>query len=215
MNFKNKIKKKFKNKIRLMLIRILEPPKNPDPYFSKDIFKDKKYKIGEYTYGTPNVIFENENANLIIGKFCSIALNVTIFLGGNHRTDWITTYPFNVLSDFFPSASNIVGHPATKGDVVIGNDVWIGRDVIIMSGVSIGNGAVIAAGTIVSKNVGAYEIWGGNPGKLIKKRFDENTIIKLQEVEWWNWDIIKIEQNVTNLCSNNLDFLSNITGTKL
>ena len=174
------------------------------PFFTKDIFKDKKYKIGEFTYGTPTVLFENDEANLYIGNFCSIADNVTIFLGGNHRPDWISTYPFSVLTDLFPEASGITGHPATKGDVVIANDVWIGRDVIIMSGVKIGNGAVIAAGSVVSKDIGDYEIWGGNPSRFIKKRFTDDKIDYLKKTEWWNWEITRIEENITIICSENV-----------
>ena len=200
-----KIIKKIVSKIK----SYINPPKQPLPYFTKDIFKDKKYKIGEYTYGNPSVLFENEEANLTIGKFCSIADGVIIFLGGNHRTDWITTYPFNVLTSYFPEGKGIEGHPATKGDVTIGNDVWIGLNVTIMSGVSIGDGAVIAAGSIVSKNIGDYEVWGGNPSRLLKKRFDDYKIKELQDLKWWNWDISVITENVDILCSNNIDVLKN------
>lgn len=207
---------KIINKIISKIKYLINPPKQSLPYFTKDIFKDKKYKIGEYTYGNPNVIFENEEANLTIGKFCSIADGVTIFLGGNHRTDWITTYPFNVLTTYFPEGKDIKGHPATKGNVTIGNDVWIGLNVTIMSGVSIGDGAVIAAGSVVSKNIGDYEIWGGNPSRLLKKRFDENKIKKLQDLEWWDWDIQAIRENISYLCSDNLSLfkMSKLEHTK-
>jgi acetyltransferase-like isoleucine patch superfamily enzyme len=198
-----KIIKKLKSKI----LFLLSEPKKELPFFTKDIFITKKYLIGDYTYGHPVVLFENDDSNLIIGKFCSIADNVTIFLGGNHRTDWTSTYPFNVLNTYFPEAKNIIGHPATKGNVVIGNDVWIGRNVIIMSGITIADGAVIAAGSVVIKNVGNYEIWGGNPARLLKKRFDTNTIIKLKNLEWWNWEITKIKENIEFLCSENTDLL--------
>lgn len=173
-------------------------------FFTKDYFEGKKFKIGEYTYGKPIVIFENEEANLSIGKFCSIADNVIIFLGGNHRTDWISTYPFNVLTYHFPEGKNILGHPATKGDVIIGNDVWIGLNVTIMSGVTIGDGAVIAAGSVVIKDVGAYEIWGGNPSRFLKSRFDENTIVSLKQLKWWDWEISKIKENLSFLCSTQI-----------
>jgi len=180
------------------------------PFFTKDIFCKKKFKIGDYTYGKPIILFENEESNLIIGKFCSIADNVTIFLGGNHRTDWITTYPFNALENIFPEYITIEGHPSTKGDVIIGNDVWIGRNVIIMSGVSIGDGAVIAAGSVVSKNIGNYEIWGGNPSRLLKMRFCDETIQKLQNLKWWDWEISIIKENIPLLCSDKIDFLNKL-----
>lgn len=180
------------------------------PFFTQDVFKNKKYEIGEFTYGNPTILFENENANLIIGKFCSIANEVKIFLGGNHKTEWISTYPFSAFPNIFPKAVNIIGHPASKGNVCIGNDVWIGHGVIILSGVTIGNGAVIAAGSVVSKDVGNYEIWGGNPAKFIKKRFDDQSIEKLLKMKWWDLDISEVEKLIPILCSNNLEFLKDI-----
>jgi acetyltransferase-like isoleucine patch superfamily enzyme len=178
------------------------------PFFTKDIFSDKKFQIGEYTYGRPNILFENEDANLFIGKYCSIAEGVTIFLGGNHRTDWISTYPFNALPGYFPESQNIKGHPATKGDVKIGNDVWIGFGVTIMSGITIGNGAVIGAKSVITKNIAPYEIWGGNPAKLIKKRFKDEKITQLENIKWWDWNQNRINENIKNLQSDNsLDLL--------
>ncbi len=189
--------------------KIFIPPKPGLPFFTKDVFKNNEFQIGDFTYGNPNVIFENDEAKLTIGKFCSIAEEVTIFLGGNHRIDWISTYPFNALNNYFPEAVGISGHPATKGNVTIGNDVWIGRGVTIMSGVTIGNGAVIAAGSVVSKNIGDYEVWGGNPSTLLKKRFNDDEIAILQKLEWWHWDVADIKNNVSVLCSSNINFLNN------
>ncbi len=173
-------------------------------FYTKDFFVGSKFIIGDFTYGKPSIIYQHEDANLIIGKFCSISSEVVIFLGGNHKTEWITTYPFNALNEDFPSAKNIKGHPATKGNVEIGNDVWIGRDVTIMSGITIGNGAVIAAGSVVTKNINAYEIWGGNPARLIRQRFTNEQIAKLQAMQWWNWDLEKIRKEVNYLCSENI-----------
>src|SRR6476620_9386649 len=82
----------------------------PEPFYTKDIFANEKFIIGEYTYGKPKVIYQNDEANLIIGKFCSISSGVVIFLGGNHRTDWITTFPFNAIPNDFHEARNIKGH---------------------------------------------------------------------------------------------------------
>ncbi|TBN03704.1 CatB-related O-acetyltransferase [Hyunsoonleella flava] len=200
--------------LKRLLKKLLKPfvnknEKGTPSVFTKDILKNSKFHIGEYTYGKPSVLFENDDVNLTIGKFCSIAQNVTIFLGGNHRTDWVTTYPFSVLNSDFPKGKNISGHPATNGDVIIGNDVWIGRNATIMSGVKIGNGAVIGAGAVVTKNVGDYEVWAGNPSVFIKKRFDDRTIEYLLNLEWWHWDIAKINENLHLLCSTNIEVLKN------
>jgi acetyltransferase-like isoleucine patch superfamily enzyme len=174
------------------------------PFFTKDILVGAPYHIGDYTYGTPKVLFDKSGAHLTIGKFCSISVGVEIFLGGNHRIDWISTYPFNSLPKYFPEGSSIQGHPATKGAVTIGNDVWIGKNATIMSGITIGDGVVIAANAVVVRDIGDYEVWGGNPARFIKKRFDDATIEKLKAEKWWDWDIDKIKSNLDKLCSNEL-----------
>lgn len=173
--------------------------------YTKDIFKQSDYSIGEYTYGKPTVFDWKEGTTLIIGRFCSIAGDVKIFLGGNHRTDWVTTYPFNILYENFPNAIEIKGHPVTNGNVTIGNDVWIGMGATIMSGVSIGDGAVIGANAIVTKNINPYEVVIGNPGIVIRKRFDDEAIRSLVEISWWNWTIHKINQELPFLCDEKID----------
>lgn len=162
-------------------------------------------QVGKYTYGQTNIYWKNDNAKLTIGNFCSIANDVKIYLGGNHRTDWVSTYPFgHIYQDIF-NTFNGIGHPATKGDIIIGNDVWIGYNVTIMSGVTIGDGAVIANNSHVVKNVEAYSLTGGNPAKVIKYRFSEEQIKKLLEIKWWYWDDEKINKFVPLLCNNNID----------
>jgi len=161
--------------------------------------------FGKYTYGKPTVYSWNEGAKLIVGNFCSIADNVKIYLGGNHRTDWVTTYPFGHIYKNKFNKFNGVGHPVSKGDVIIGNDVWIGSNVVIMSGVTIGDGVVIANNSHVVKNAEPYTIIGGNPAKLLKYRFTPEQIKELLEIKWWNWDDDKINQYTPLLCNNNID----------
>lgn len=144
------------------------------------------------TYGNPKILFEND-ANLEIGKFCSIADNVTIILGGEHKIDTLSSFPFSLQKNRF-----------SKGDVIIGNDVWIGYGATILSGVTIGDGAVIAANAVVTKNVEPYAIVGGVPAKTIKYRFDEKTINKLLKLKWWNLDIPTIYKNRHLLNDTNL-----------
>ena len=143
--------------------------------------------IGRFTYGMEHLSVREwgDGAALDVGGFCSIASSVTIFLGGNHRVDWTTTYPFGHLYPDELGGKGIKGHPATNGDVVIGNDVWIGHGATIMSGVTIGDGAVIAANAQVVKDVAPYEIVGGNPAKHLKFRFDEPIRAALLRLQWW------------------------------
>lgn len=161
--------------------------------------------VGKYTYGTPNVHYTNKDVKLIIGNFCSIAPNVNIFLCGNHRTDWVTTYPFGHIHHSPFNNFKGVGHPSPKGDVIIGNDVWIASNVSIMSGVTIGDGAVIANSSHVVKDVEPYSIVGGNPAKIIKYRFTPEQTEKLLEIKWWFWDDAKINEFTPLLCNNNID----------
>jgi acetyltransferase-like isoleucine patch superfamily enzyme len=161
--------------------------------------------IGKYTYGTPIIHWSNNNVVLTIGNFCSVASNVNIYLGGNHRTDWVTTYPFGHINTHIFNIFNGTGHPSTKGDVIIGNDVWISTNVTIMSGVTIGDDAVIANNSHVIKNVEPYSLVGGNPAKLIKYRFTEEQIKNLLIIKWWNWEDNKINDNTDLLCNIDID----------
>jgi len=179
-------------------------------FYTRDLV-DKKYQIGDYTYGNPKVYDWEDGSNLIIGKYTSIADEVAILLGGNHRVDWVSTYPFPALPHYWPEADQIKGHPSSKGDVIIGNDVWVGYRSIILSGVKVGDGAVIAAGSVVVKDVPAYAIVAGNPAKIVKYRFPKRQIKKLLKIKWWDWGEADVHKRIHKICSNNLkDFLSNV-----
>jgi acetyltransferase-like isoleucine patch superfamily enzyme len=184
--------------------------------YTRDILKGKYFEIGEYTYGIPNVS-PSLGSRLRIGKFCAIPWDVSIELRGDHRMSHVTTYPFHVFADDWPGARNLreedVG-AVSKGDVIIGNDVWFGFGVTILSGVKIGDGAAIGAKSVVTKDVAPYSIVAGNPARVIGKRFDDETIRKLLEIRWWDWPIEKINNNVHIICSDNVDELIRVSGTK-
>ena len=116
-------------------------------------------------------------------------------MGGNHRTDWVTTYPFGHINQHIFNNFNGQGHPATKGDVVIGNDVWIGQNVSLRPGVTIGDGAIVGGGSVIVKDVPPFAIVGGNPTKVIRYRFTPEQIEKLLIIKWWNWSEDKIKRN--------------------
>jgi acetyltransferase-like isoleucine patch superfamily enzyme len=160
------------------------------------------YEVGEYTYGAPKVVFPD--GRLKIGKFCSIGWEVIIFLGGNHRVDWISTYPFH-SSKGWPEVEGLDKFIFGKGDVTIGNDVWIGSNVIIMSGITIGDGAVIGTGSVVTDGVKPYTIVAGNPARAVKQRFTDEQIAGLLEIKWWDWPVDKIRENIPVLCSGNVE----------
>lgn len=149
-----------------------------------------KVKIGDYSYISHNC----EISRCEIGKFTSIGPLVKIGLG-QHPLNFVSTHPaFYSLNKPFPTFANESNFSEYE-KVEIGNDVWIGTRVIINDGVRIGDGAVIAAGAIVTKDVEPYCIVGGIPAKILKYRFDENTINKLLEIKWWEFDINWLKKN--------------------
>jgi acetyltransferase-like isoleucine patch superfamily enzyme len=171
----------------------------------------ERFQIGRGTYGEPTVLDWESPAKLRMGAYCSIGDKVTILLGGNHRIDWVTTYPF---MEFRESAEHIQGHPQTKGDVVIGNDVWIGYGASILSGVNIGNGAVIGAFAVVASNVPAYGIVAGNPAKLIRKRFPDSDIELLEKLAWWDWPEAMLDEAMPLILSSNLAGLADFAAKR-
>ena len=184
-------------------------PLHQHEFVNKTLKRDK-IKIGKHTRltesGSENtrdamVLFweqtsvADEKSNLVIGSFCSIATNVRIFLGGNHKSQRPSTWIY--VEDDIPAIES-------NGDVVIGNDVWIGFGATIMSGVTIGDGAIIAANALVAKDVPPYAIVGGNPAKVIKYRFTEEQIGRLMKIQWWDWEESLITQNTRLLFNSDL-----------
>ena len=129
-------------------------------------------------------------------------------MAGNqgHKYDWISSFPFFYMSEFDVFSKSQDGFQKA-GDTVVGNDVWIGSEAMIMPGVQIGDGAVIGSRALVTKDVEPYSIVGGNPAKLIKKRFSDDDIQKLQEMKWWEWDEETLFEAMPILCSNKIDLL--------
>lgn len=188
----------------LRIWRKMFPKPDPEPYFLKLNHTYEDFQVGEWSYGKPLIkqFGEREPATLHVGNFCSIARGVTILLGGNHRTDLVTSYPFSVV---FSEADAYPGHPTSRGDVYIGHDVWIGWGTLILSGVTIGNGAVIGAGSVVTRNVPPYAIVAGNPAQVIRYRFSQSQIEELQRIAWWDWPLDRIKAAWPLLLSSDIE----------
>lgn len=137
-----------------------------------------------------------------IGKFCEISWGVSIG-GDNHN------YKLPSIHHFYWSTKFGFGEDETKSgpqffnkiiseECTIGNDVWIGCGVTVNRKTNVGNGAILAAGTVVTKDVPPYAIVGGVPARIIKFRFDKDTIDRLQKIQWWNWpkEILKKHKNL-------------------
>lgn len=164
------------------------------------------YSIGIGTYGIPIVRDWHEGTTLSIGAYTSIAKDVYIFLGGHHRTDWISCFPFPA---FVEEAAHIQDYGGSRGDVIIGNDVWLAHGCTILSGVTVGDGAVVAARSVVTRSVEPYQIVAGNPAKPIGWRFDEKTRLALLASRWWSWPEEEVRAISVLLCSDHIDkFLS-------
>ncbi len=161
-----------------------------------------QYQVGVGTYGVPIVHDWQEGTTLRIGSYTSIAEQVEIFLGGHHRTEWLSTYPFPAL---IPEASGIQGYAVSRGDVLIGSDVWLCSNAVILSGVTVGHGAVVAAGAVVSRDVAPYSVVAGNPARHIRWRFPEATRQALLEAAWWDWPEQEVRSVSQLLCSEQID----------
>ena len=174
---------------------------------------DSRISIGRFTYGNPAFKLWGKEDFIEIGSYCSIAENVTIFGGGEHNTDWVTTFPLRLA--YGDSLGGKDGHPATKGKTRIGNDVWIGFGATILSGVTINDGAVIGACSLVSKDVLPYAIVGGNPARLLKFRFTQEQIQELLKIRWWTWPHSRIIKYMSLLSSKNIDrFIDTVNANK-
>ncbi|MEM8486789.1 MAG: Vat family streptogramin A O-acetyltransferase [Bacteroidota bacterium] len=201
-------------------------PTNPHPMkgfdqicYIKNTVSNPQIEIGDYTYyDDPESAEQFENNvlylfpfigdRLIIGKFCALARGVKFIMNGaNHKMDGFSTYPFYIFGEGWEKATPEPGTLPNKGNTVIGNDVWIGYDTLIMPGVTIGDGAIIASRSVVTTDVPAYAIAGGNPAKVIRLRFPEDTITTLLSIAWWNWDIKKITRNLEAITKADLRML--------
>lgn len=192
--------------------------------FIKNVVKAPNIIIGDYTYYDDSddpTGFEHNNVlfnypefgdRLIIGKFCAIASGTKFIMGAaNHRISSITTYPFNVFGGVWKEKTpDHLSQLPFKGDIIVGNDVWIGRESRIMPGVKIGDGSIVDAYSVVTKDVPPYSVIGGNPARLIKRRFEDDLIKMLLKLRWWDFDAEKLVKFLPVLCDPDLDKVKRI-----
>lgn len=194
--------------------------------YLKNVVTNANIEIGDYTmyndFVQDPLDFEKNNVlyhypinkdKLKIGKFCSIACGAKfLFTSANHKMRSLSTYPFPIFfEEWGLDVKNICDAWDNKGDIVIGNDVWIGYEAVILSGVTIGDGAIIGSRAVVTKDVEPYTIVGGVPAKSIRKRFDDKTILKLENIRWWNWDEKQIRKGIQAIQSGNIIELEEIS----
>lgn len=165
------------------------------------------FSIGAYSYGRPKVRFPESGRSLTIGRYCSIADKVEILLGGDHRLDWASTYPFAALRGHFPDADPPEDYHSSRGDVVIGHDVWLGSGCMILSGVTVGHGAVVAAHAIVTRDVPPYAVVAGNPARVVRTRFAPEVVEALVAEAWWDRSPAEVSDLIPLLQSDRIEDL--------
>jgi len=191
--------------------------------FLKNVITRPTIEVGEFTYyndlSNPED-FENRNVRyhfdfngdkLKIGKFCALAQGTTFIMNGaNHALGGFSTYPFSIFGEGWEKDFDFsIFHEEARGDTVVGHDVWFGTNATIMPGVTIGSGAVIGAHAVVARDVPPYTIAVGNPARVIRHRFDEETTRQLLEIAWWDWPADKIIRNLNAIRGADLAALKN------
>ena len=192
----------------------------PQVCFIKNTVSNPDIIIGDYTYYDDPVDSEDFERNvlyhfpfigdkLVIGKFCALARGVKFIMNGaNHKLSGISTYPFQIFGNGWEKVMPDAGDLPYKGDTVIGNDVWIGYEALFMPGVQVGNGAIVSSKSVVTGDVPAYAIVGGNPAKVIRYRFDSETIARLEQIAWWNWPVEKISAHLALITTGDVEALA-------
>jgi virginiamycin A acetyltransferase len=190
--------------------------------YLQNVVTDPSITVGAYTtyddfvrdprdFQKNNVLYHYavNREKLVIGKFCSIACGAKfLFNSANHALGSLSSYPFPIFFEEWDlTVENIPRAWDNKGNIVVGNDVWIGYEAVVLAGVTIGDGAVIGARAVVTHDVPPYAIMGGVPAKLIRKRFDDDTIQSLLSLRWWDWPEERIAANLEAIQSGCLERL--------
>ena len=188
--------------------------------YLKNVITNPNILVGEYSiyndFENDPTQFERQNVlyhypinhdRLVIGKFCSIACGAKfLFNSANHTLRSLSTYPFPLLfEEWGLQKERIADSWDNKGDIVIGNDVWIGYQAVILAGVTIGDGAIVGSRAVVTKDVPAYTIVGGVPAKSIRRRFPDEIVETLLQLQWWDWPKERIAQNIAAIQSGSIE----------
>jgi len=191
--------------------------------FLKSVLQGDNISVGDYSYYDDpknpedfqenNVLYHYDfvGDKLDIGKFCALGTGTTFIMNGaNHRLDGPSTFPFPIFGENWSDHMDLISNLPNKGNTVVGHDVWFGYQSLVMPGVTIGHGAVIASRAVVTEDVPAFSIVGGNPAKVVKKRFNNETIERLLAVAWWDWPVEKITAHISTIMAGNIQELEKV-----
>lgn len=191
-------------------------PGHPRVGFLKALIDLPNVEIGDYTYYddpagperfADNILyhFPFVGDRLVIGRFCALAEGCSFIMNGaNHAMDGLTTYPFAIFGQGWDVVPLDELRFPMKGDTVIGNDVWIGRRATVLPGTRIGDGAVIGAEAVVSGEVPPYAVVIGNPGRVVRQRYDAATVDELLRLRWWDWPPDRLAHAIPALTKGDL-----------
>jgi acetyltransferase-like isoleucine patch superfamily enzyme len=160
--------------------------------------------MGNMSYYAPNVVkYQGDTGRVIIGNFASVAPDADFYVGGLHRTEWVSQYGLRAMLDL-PGAHED-GFTHGRGDIVVGSDTWVTNGCTVMSGVTIGDGAVVGTKAVVAKDVRPYAIVVGNPARELRRRFSDAQIEALLRIRWFDWPTEKVKQHVDLISSPDVD----------
>ena len=183
-------------------------PDHPRVVFLAPLVHSPQIEVGDFTYyddpddpeafETRNVLYAYGPERLVIGRYCALASGVRFIMGGaNHSMAGVSTFPFTIFGgEWGRRTLDLLQAIPSRGDTIVGHDIWLGYEALVMPGVRIGNGAVVAAGSDVGSDVPHYGIVAGNPARLVRRRFDDADVERLQRGAWWDWPHALVTEHV-------------------
>jgi virginiamycin A acetyltransferase len=179
--------------------------------FLRALVTDPRIDVGDYTYyDDPDdplgfernaVLYAHGPERLVIGRYCAIASGVRFVMpGANHAELGPSTFPFGIFGEPWAERTMdlVMGAPS-RGDTVVGNDVWLGYSALVLPGVTIGHGAIVAAAGVVASDVPPYAIVGGNPARVIRRRYEDDDVERLLRAAWWDWPVELVTQHARTI----------------
>ena len=190
--------------------------------YLRPLVTDPRIEVGEYTYydDPDDALGFERNAflyaygpeRLIIGRYCAIASGVRFVMpGANHADLGPSTFPFGIFGEPWAELTMdlVMGAPS-RGDTVVGNDVWLGYRALVLPGLTIGHGAIVAAASVVAADVPPYAIVGGNPARVIRRRYEDEDVERLLRAAWWDWPVELVTEHARTIMSGTPEELERI-----